>query len=66
MSKFRFRDRSHSEKNFVLGTGLTAKKISFWGQVSWAKKCELGLKPNSNFRLFSSFPFSNNLVDRTV
>ena len=37
MSKFRFRDRSHDEKNFVLRTGLTAKKISFWGEFSkWA------------------------------
>ena len=38
MSKFRFRDRSHSEKNFVLGTGLTAKKkLRFRGQVSQQK-----------------------------
>ena len=64
MSKFRFRDRSHSEKNFVLGTGLTAKKNFVLGTGLITKKFELGLKPNSNFRLFSSFPFSNNLVGR--
>ena len=40
--KFRFWDRSRSEKNFVLGTGLAAKKISFLGQVSQRKKFRFG------------------------
>ena len=40
--KMCIRDRSYSEKNFVLGTGLAAKKNSFWGQVLQRKKFRFG------------------------